>query len=393
VKRLLAALMGMAVGLVVCEGAVRLGADRLLDLRHPTVGFDPELGWVQRPGATAVRHNEAGEEIVVKGSPLGIREPDQPYVVEGRDVVLVVGDSMTAGTQVRFADTWGAQLQERLRRRHPRLTAVNAGVDRYGLVQEYRLARRLWRGLRPRHLVAALYLGNDLIDYEADLSARPPWTAGGPLSWIADRSYLYHFAAGALSGKRRRTPSATGERREPSPVDGWTPRGVAGFDALSADQQARIRGQFAAGDVLPVLRGGEEAERRLASAARAVQAMAELARGREAGFTLVVLPLKQEVIPGWRAEWMALQGLRDQDLERPRRYLMEAAARGGYRAVDVTEALRGHPRPEELYWPVDSHMTVRGHAFLAEILAPEIDRGLAKGAESSRGHVAVAPVI
>jgi lysophospholipase L1-like esterase len=374
VKRLAAAVLGLLAGLLACEGATRLFADRLLSLSHPTVRFDPELAWVQRAGTTDVRHNEAGEEIAIAGTAFGIRQPPAPYRFQPGRSVLVLGDSLTAGTQVRFEDTWCAQLLQRLRRRHPDLEIVNAGIDRYDLAQEYRLARRLWSRVRPRHVIAAVYVGNDVVDYERDAQARPPWAPGGPGVWVREHSYLFHFVKGALEGKRRRPARPA----PPSPVDGWTPVSVPGWESRTPEQRGRIRGQFAIGDLRPVLAGGEESERRLAATLRMIEARAALAHEKGAGFTLLLLPLKQEVLGAQRAELLALHGLTEEQLARPRIRLREHAARLGIRVLDATAALQADARPEELYWPVDLHMTPRGHARLAEIVAPVLDEGLAR---------------
>jgi hypothetical protein len=375
-KKTLAVLVSTVVGLLLCEAATRLLADRVLSLSHPAVRFDPALGWVQRAGETGVRKNEAGASVAIVGSPLGIRQPPRPYETVGRDTVLALGDSFTAGTQVAFEETWTARLEAMLRRGHGALQVVNAGVDRYDLTQQYRLAERLGRLFRPAGIVVALYVGNDLADYDRAAGARQPWEPGGPAVWIREHSYLYHFVAGALGPPRRVA------QEEPSPVEGWSPRSVAGFPQMRPDQQARIRGQFAAGDVLPVWRGGAEAERRLVAAERVLDGFVALAgAGR---LTLVVLPMKQEVIPEQRAELLALHRLTEEDLARPRLRLRDWASRRGVAFVDAGTALGAHPRPTELYWAVDSHMTPAGHVVVAEAVAPATPGSGSASPKSSR---------
>ena len=363
-KKAVAVLVGTVAGLLFCELAVRLLSDRLLSLSHPAVRFDPALGWVQRAGETGVRKNEAGREVAIAGSPLGIRQPPRPYEGDGRHNVLVLGDSFTAGTQIPFEETWTARMEGLLRPTVPTVQVINAGVDRYDLCQQYRLAERLMARFRPRHVVVAVYLGNDIADYEHAAGARPPWHSSGPRVWIAERSYLFHFVGGALTKKRRETDEHAGS----SAVDGWSPRSVPGFAELRPDQQARIRGQFAAGDILEVWRGGEEGERRLRATERVLEAFVD--RVRPAGLTVVVLPMKQEVIAEQRAELMALHRLSAEQLARPHQRLRAWAEGRGVAFVDTTEVLRAHPHPSDLYWPVDSHMTPLGHAVVAQAVAP-----------------------
>lgn len=364
-KKAAAVLVGTVAGLLLCELAVRLLSDRLLSLSHPAVRFDPALGWVQRAGETGVRKNEAGREVAIVGSPLGIRQPPRPYEETGRHNVLVLGDSFTAGTQIPFEETWAARLEALLRPTIPTVQVINAGVDRYDLCQQYRLAERLSARFRPRHVVVAVYLGNDLADYERTAGARPPWRGGGPTARLGERSYLYHFARGALAKNHARD-----EQAGSSVVEGWSPRSVPGFGELRPDQQARLRGQFAAGDVLAVWRGGEEGESRLASTERVLDAFA--LRVRPAGVTVVLLPMKQEVIPEQRDELLALHRLTEEQLARPRLRLLAWAARRGVSCVDTTVVLRSQERPEGLFWAVDSHMTPRGHAVVAQAVAPAV---------------------
>jgi lysophospholipase L1-like esterase len=366
VRRLVAVLLGTVAGLLLCEAAVRLLSDRLLSLSHPAVRFDPALGWVQKAGETGVRKNELGQEVAIVGSPLGIRQPPRPYETSGRETVLVLGDSFTAGTQVRFEDAWPARLEALLRPSVPSVQVINAGVDRYDLCQEYRLADRLAARFRPRHIVVGLYVGNDIVDYDRGAGARPPWIDGGPVVWLQEHSYLFHFVRGTLA--RRKPPASTSDEPAASSVVlGWSPQSVPGFAEMRPDEQARVRGQFAAGDVLPVLKGGEESERRLRATVRVLEAM----RIGGAALTVVLLPLKQDVLPAQRAELMALHQLSDDDLDRPQKALL-ARDGAGLRVVDPTAALRAEPDPSALYWRVDLHMTPLGHAVVAHAVAPVV---------------------
>jgi len=375
-KFLATVLLGTLTGLLFCEGVTRCFAGRIFSLSDPHVRFDPELGWVQQAGVTQTRRNELGQQVVVAGSTLGIREPPAPQRFKDREVVMVLGDSVTAGTQVHFEDTWSAQLQRKLHQRHPDLEVVNAGVDRYDLAQEYRLGCRLWGRLHPRHVVVGLYLGNDILDYEHDAQARPPWEPADLVVWLHEHSYFFDLAMDARSAVQRwRRPTSP-----PAPVERtrWVLHSVPGFRWLSPEARTRIREQFAARDLMPVLRGGPDAERRIAATERMLRGLVGLVQDRDAGFTLVLLPVKQEVIPAQRAEWMALQGLTQEDIERPRRRLLEWAAHERIEAIDVAPTLESQPRPEELYWPVDLHMTPRGQAVVAEAVAPALDAALTR---------------
>ncbi len=360
-------LFGLVAGGLVGEGAVRLLERRLFSLDSPSHRFDPQLGWIQQQGVTMQRRNEAGTGVAVEGSRLGIRQP--PVANEpGARTVLVVGDSFTAGTQVPFEQIWTWRLQEALRAQGLDVRLVNAGVDGYDLSQSYRLARRLWGTFRPEHLVLALFVGNDVVDYERHAGARPPWDPDDPIDWLREHSYLSHLLAAKL-----------GRPREVPPPEGQLPdlvRSVRGYEGLGPVQRRSVRRQFASAELLPVLRNDEEGQRRLRATERLVGEIGELARRRGAGFTLMLIPTKQQAIPEQRAEWMALHHLTPEQALAPQRELRRWADQRGLAVVDPIDLLAAAPEPHGLYWTANMHMTPEGHEALARAAAPMLERQL-----------------
>jgi len=364
-------LTGLVAGALVVEAATRLLSLRLLDLSHPDVVFDPEIGWVQREGRTSLRKNEDNEEVAVEGTSLGIRKPSRAYRSQDVDNILVIGDSFTAGTQLPFDDTFPARLEVLLRERLPRVQVINAGVDGYDLAQGYHLARRLWNSFRPRALLVAVYLGNDLIDYVADGFARPPWQPQSPKSWLREHSYCYHVLSGAT--RKWRKAALT-----PAPGGGgeWVPKSIPEATRLMPEQVESIRRQFASTDLLPVLKGGAESRRRLGLTQRALKAFAVLASPRCATLVVVLVPTKQQVIPSQRAEWEELHGLSDAQAFAAQTELTHWAAEQGIPCVDATHALSEADRPERLFWRVDLHLSREGQRVVAETLAAPLELSL-----------------
>jgi hypothetical protein len=154
---------------------------------------------------------------------------------------------------------------------------VNAGVDGYDLVQEYHLARRLWDTVHPRHVIVAVYIGNDLLDYDHDSFARPPWHSRTARIWLREHSYLYHLFSGATRKWRNSISTAM--------------TGLPGDD---------VGPQLTVPALLPVLRGGDEGVRRLHSTERVLEAFAALASSHCAGFTIALLPTREQVVPAHR---------------------------------------------------------------------------------------------
>jgi hypothetical protein len=374
--RLLPLAMGTGIALLGAEGATRLMAPRLFHLSSETHRFDPELRWVQQRGLTLTRRNEAGETVEVRGDRLGIREPPRPYRTDATSV-LVAGDSFAAGTQVSYDQTWTARLGEALRRTRPDVQVINAGVDGYDLSQSYRMVERLWPLFRPRHLVVSVFVGNDLINYEEQAAARPPWKAGTPWSWLQEHSYLFHLVRAA---GRRFEPDETAEEASlrNNPLAAWIPRSIPTFARLEPNERKGLRRQFAAPDLLPVVRGGPDAESRLRATGRMLAAFQQLARERRASLSILLIPTKQQVIPTQRAEWMELHGLSEAQVFSPQRALALWAERHQVALVDLTPALLERKDVEDLYWPVNQHMSAAGHGVTSEVLRPTVERALAR---------------
>ena len=370
-------LFGLAAGAAFAEGAVRLLARRLFSLDSPSHRFDPELGWVQQQGVTMRRRNEAGTAVAVEGSALGIRRSPGAYRSDAR-TVLVAGDSFTAGTQVPFADTWTSRLQEGLRAQRLDVQLVNAGVDGYDLSQSYRLARRLWGTFRPRHLVLAVFIGNDLVDYERQASARPPWEQDTPLAWLREHSYLYRLLAAKLAPRAGAVPA-----EEPLPEVG---RSVHGYERLGPTQRRAIQRQFASAELLPVLQGSDEGRRCLLSSERLIGEARAFARAQGAGFTLILIPTKQQVVPEQRAEWMELHRLTPEQALAPQRELRRWADENGIAVVDPLELMSAAPDPQRLYWTANMHLTPAGHEALARAALPLVLSQLQAASASGAGE-------
>ena len=148
--RIAALALGSFLGLVVLEFALRAHErlSRLGTMRsHDGYSIsDPELGI--RPAPNTPGHDENGFRNLVV--------PTQADVV-------CVGDSQTWGVNVLTPGTWPVRLAS--------LTGVRVyamAVGGYGPCQYEVLARRALK-LRPKTIVVAVYLGNDLYDAYRDV--------------------------------------------------------------------------------------------------------------------------------------------------------------------------------------------------------------------------------
>lgn len=120
------------------------GAIRMVGESYPGM-YDPELGYVPRPGAATA--NVWGKRVVITDDRLRSNGPGPPPRGEP---VLVVGDSFAFGDEVNDEETWPAQLQKEIGR-----PVLNGGVFGYGLDQIVLRAERLLDRTGARTLVVA----------------------------------------------------------------------------------------------------------------------------------------------------------------------------------------------------------------------------------------------
>src|SRR6185295_17280881 len=87
--------------------------------------------------------------------------------------------------------------------------------------------------------------------------------------------------------------------------------------------------------------------------------MQEEARERAVNFTVVWIPIREQVEEGRWEELVAMRGLAPGTRQRPQEELGRLAEELGFEAVDLLPAFRREPR-EPLYFQVDGHWTSGG---------------------------------
>jgi hypothetical protein len=123
---------------------------RLVPLDQRYFTFDDALGWTVAP----VRNSADGLYL---SSTEGIRSPRAGLSFSEspapRSRVALVGDSFTFGLEVKYEDTWGAQLESAL---GEGVQVLNFGVDAYGVDQAYLRYRRDVRPWRPNVVILGI---------------------------------------------------------------------------------------------------------------------------------------------------------------------------------------------------------------------------------------------
>lgn len=137
---------------------------------HPEIFWqkDELLGWSHRPSSEGVyigpRPWPVEFEAPVRINSLGLRGPEIAELPDEGYRVLVLGDSLVAGFEVPYEETFQAILEAELGRRFDSpIQVVNGGVRGYGTDQSYLYYRERGRRLRP-DLVIFIHGGNDAAD-------------------------------------------------------------------------------------------------------------------------------------------------------------------------------------------------------------------------------------
>jgi hypothetical protein len=112
------------------------------DYLRPTLKDDPYLGLVIAPGTQGHDAN-------------GFRNPSVPSKAD----VVAIGDSFTYGYNATRPQSWPAQLAQT-----NGLAIYNAGLGGFGPLQHLRVVDTVVPKLKPRSVIVAMYIGNDLMD-------------------------------------------------------------------------------------------------------------------------------------------------------------------------------------------------------------------------------------
>ena len=143
---------------------------------------DPLLGWSQEPGATGryvgPRPWPIEFQATVSINSLGLRGPEVPARSDGELRVLFLGDSMVAGFEVEYEQTYVALLERELSSRLGRpVRTINAGVRGYGTDQYYLYFVERGRAL-DADVVVVFHSGNDPVDDKTLHETRRPFGKG-----------------------------------------------------------------------------------------------------------------------------------------------------------------------------------------------------------------------
>jgi hypothetical protein len=320
-------------------------------------------------------HAEYGG-YVLNGRGLRTREYDA-VPAPGTFRAVALGDSFVYGG-VAEGDHWCAHVERALAARHPpaaevlRMGTPGTGPPFYMRMWEVEAAR-----LRPRLVVAGLFVGNDFFDEQG---RREGWR--GRVDQAAALSYAVRLARNLLrleGAPVARPPAAPGARHAAGGFDlpGYLyddTRPTFSPEAFAEIERDRM--------TLCLRSAGGRFGARLERLVRVLRELDAQVRLSGAHLVVMVIPDEYQVHPevavlAARAEGLGLDAY---DLESPQRNLMRALEAEGIDALDLLPAFRERGRTERLYVPRDTHWNRAGHRLAAEELAAHLEHGDARTA-------------
>jgi hypothetical protein len=317
---------------------------------------DPVIGYRLKPGAR-VRFTtpEFDTDIAINNG--GVRDSEEigPKPA-GEKRILILGDSLVLSVQVPFERTFSELLEQRLNApsglahvpANVHYRVINAGVQGYGPVEELLFFRRVVKQFEPDLVLATVFVGND---------AEEALTSAGKLSERrAAADILRESATTRLRRTVRRSMVLQVLRLR---MRGATDR-LRGFEG---PPEAPLQ-TYAAKPAPRIAEG-------LGIARNCIEQIASEAAAAGARTGIVLMPARFQVDDGDYGrlrDAVASQGgelVRDAATERFASVLSPLALP----MTDLLAPLRQAPPGPALFFERNVHLTLRGHAVVADHLA------------------------
>lgn len=302
----------------------------------------------------------AGSVRAVATDEIGFGNPPGRYDSHAAFDLVAIGDSFTWPCAVAPADAWSIRLGEELVR-----TTYNLGLGGTGPYEYLQLLKRFGLPKSPRAVILSVYEGNDLLNLADHVAYRSGTkhddaSDAGKTSFLWRRSYGWNFLAGSVLYLRDNAR----KNRLKGRVDYRFAVGAVPFNSGQAGRdEIVVARQAVAGEVAYALFDEPLREfKRLAGERGFVPVLAYMPAAATAYAPATFRdPAVGEVL----ARFSAAQ----------RGHLRELARALELRFVDLTPLLQAvaaqQPAAEDnlLYFPGNIHLTPRGHAEVARVLA------------------------
>ena len=307
--------------------------------------------------------------------------------------IAVIGDSFVQGSTIAFEDAWTTRLAERVGE-----PVLNLGVSGFSPQQSVAVLERFGLPRRPSRVLFAFFEGNDVDDtrhYRAYRQSRLRWDAFEAAAARAESSSrvlrryerMRLWALGVFGLSFWAAPAETAP--DPlNPVIG-TIRGRS--------IETAFHGLLLYRTTLP--RSAWEMSHAWQMASQSLARARELCERIGARLTVVLMPSKESIYPALldgafstrefdafvaaaaprdaapRASWHEDHLANREALHH---LLLEHLEQERYDVIDLWPGFAAAAAEGQvLYWPYDTHLSTRGNALAAEIVANEVDVTLA----------------
>jgi hypothetical protein len=401
-------LLGISLGVIVAEAAVRL-----FGLAKPVfLVYSATRGWKLRAGARGWQLDEG--RAFVRVNRWGYRGKDwTPSKPNGTLRIAVLGDSFVEAPQVAQQDTACEVIQRELSRKlssvvHGRLPqlkrvdVLNFGVDGYGTAQEYfTLLEDVWR-FSPNMVVLAFFPGNDVRNNSAVLEGDKcraffvphgnGVALGGPFEQSISfrfgcflRFESYHSQLLNILGEARSTIRSIQRKRRDTATD--LNRVIHHPVAVST----KVLPQPGINDLIyrpPVNRNWTDAWN--VSEAE-IDMTKQNVRAHHALFLLVIIGTGIQVMPDAAFQARYLKAVGGTDLLYPSHRLGVFGAREGFAVLDLVPPMRTYAQEHQVYFHGfpntamgTGHWNQRGNRIAGCLIADKIATMLGTDGENAK---------
>lgn len=326
--------------------------------------LDSEVGATHIPGKKGWAVFRGGRQYVQINS-LGYRDRERSvHKAEGTFRIALLGDSFVEAFQVSQDDTLAAILERRLNADcsgpAARFEVLNFGVSGFGTAEELETFRHRASRFQPDLVLLNLYTSNDLYDNSPELDPEPNRLryALGPHGELMRLSF--RVSDNALKRWLRAHSYAYLLVRDRIKTFGALRKALAAMsmmqDQVDAASEQRAR-QALTG--VQYLRQRPPAVERAWQLTEALIAEFRLeSRKRSAGFAVIVIPNKEEVL----TRDSATNTDPKRDYQQSLRTIDKVCGGLGIECLQLADVFRAGS-VDELYFPLDGHWTPKGHAL------------------------------
>lgn len=365
----LALVFGLVVAFALVEVAGRVA-----------LGFEPLPGWAQdfnsrvgyelRPHQEYTYASSAGEfETQIRTNSRGLHDVEHALAKPtGVYRILILGDSYAQAREVPLEHNFARRLEGLLNADPPPGVAfevINMGHFGLGTTQEYLTYIEEGARYDPDLVLLGFYAGNDVVDNHAPLirawngvevvdfptfgpdgTLHQPGLATGQrvLSWLRQNLYTVNTASRLITGA------------------GQPARVEVGGETISADALRVPMGVYAPPD--DMWRAAWDVT------AHALAMLDQAVSADGARLAAFIIPDRRQLYDAdWRATLDALPDLDPEvlDRDRPTDAALALFEAQGIPTLSLLEPFRA--AGERLYYPVDGHFNLAGHALTADLLA------------------------